>query len=183
MADESSGSGTALKAFLQGKWLGHPVHPLLVHVPTGLWPSALVFDVLRCAGIQPRVMAFTAYYAILVGLIAALLAAPTGLADWWEIKKEKPAWKLGLVHLGLNVLVLALFAVNLWLRSGAAESAGLGTVPLALSCVGTAVLLVSGYLGGRLVYEHGISIARQSKKKWRQLAEAGGARLPPQKGG
>jgi hypothetical protein len=36
---------------------------------------------------------------------------------------------------------------------------------------------VSGYLGGRMVYAYGISIARQSKKEWRERAEKGGARV------
>jgi uncharacterized membrane protein len=36
----------AVKDFFQGKWLGHPLHPAIVHVPTGLWPAALVFDLL-----------------------------------------------------------------------------------------------------------------------------------------
>jgi hypothetical protein len=42
-------------------------------------------------------------------------------------------------------------------------------------------LAVSGYLGGLMVYDHGISVARQSKAKWRQLAEAGRARVPEEK--
>lgn len=45
-----------LKDFLQGKWLGHPLHPLLVHLPTALWPAALVFDILSIAGIARRTM-------------------------------------------------------------------------------------------------------------------------------
>jgi hypothetical protein len=35
------------------------------------------------------------------GLVTALLAVPPGLADWAEIKKEKPAWKMGLYHMAL----------------------------------------------------------------------------------
>jgi hypothetical protein len=32
--------------FLKGKWLRHPLHPILVHVPMAIWPSALIFDLL-----------------------------------------------------------------------------------------------------------------------------------------
>ena len=28
-----------IKAFLQGKWLGHPLHPAMVHLPTGAWTA------------------------------------------------------------------------------------------------------------------------------------------------
>jgi hypothetical protein len=44
------------------------------------------------------------------------------------------------------------------------------------------LVVVSGYLGGRMIYDHGISIARLSKDKWRSIAEAGGANLPDEKG-
>ena len=60
--------------------------------------------------------AAAAFYARLLGWIVALLAIPTGFADWTDIRREKPAWKLGLYHMGLNVLVVILWAINLWLR-------------------------------------------------------------------
>jgi hypothetical protein len=46
--------------------------------------------------------------------------------------------------------------------------------------VANGVLFVSGYLGGRMAFEHGVGVARMSKKKWRAIAEAGHARLPAQ---
>ena len=48
-----------------------------------------------------------------------------------------------------------------------------------LSILGTAILIISAYLGGRMTYHYGISVARMSKDEWRQIAEAGGANLPP----
>ncbi|HEY4757591.1 MAG TPA: DUF2231 domain-containing protein, partial [Chthoniobacterales bacterium] len=65
--------------FLKGKWLGHPLHPILVHIPMAMWPSALVFDVLSQREIGGNVMVQLSFYAIAFGLAAALLAAPTGL--------------------------------------------------------------------------------------------------------
>jgi hypothetical protein len=44
--------------------------------------------------------------------------------------------------------------------------------------MGTAVLVVSGYLGSRMVFDQGTGVARFSKKKWRAIALAGGANLP-----
>jgi hypothetical protein len=51
-------------------------------------------------------------------------------------------------------------------------------LPLSLSVVGTLILVVSGYLGGRMVYHYGIGIARLSKGRWRRVAERGGANVP-----
>lgn len=167
-----------LKKFLQGTWLGHPLHPALVHVPTGLWTAALVFDVLTVLGIGGNALVRTSYYAILAGFIVALLAIPAGLADWWDIGRDKPAWKLGLYHMLINALVTLLALANLFLRGGEAlEATAVPTVPLVLSALMVGLLAVSGYLGGRMVFSYGTSVARQSKPKWRQRAEAGGAQM------
>jgi uncharacterized membrane protein len=169
--------------FLQGKWLKHPLHPALVHLPTSLWPTAFVFDLLSQFRTE-NIFAQLAFYAILLGLIAALAAIPTGYADWTDIRREKPAWKLGLIHLILNVIISALWAINLWLRLGSFQTAT--SVPLGLvglSTLATLLLLVSGYLGGRMIYAYGISVARLSKTKWRKIAQEGGAVVPPPEGG
>ena len=163
--------------FLKGKWLGHPLHPILVHVPMAMWPSALIFDLLsRWNG---NAMVRLSFYAIIFGLVTSLLAVPTGVVDWSGIKKEKPAWKIGLYHMILNLLVALLFAINLGLRVQTfREATTVAGVPLLLSILGTALLIGSAYLGGMMTYTYGISVARMSKDKWRKIAEAGGANLP-----
>jgi uncharacterized membrane protein len=174
-----------LKNILQGKWLGHPLHPALVHLPTGLWTNALLFDLLSCWGeIGGNPLVRTSFACIAVGLIAVPLAVPTGLAEWVEIKSGKPAKKLGLIHLALNVLATVLFLLNLWLRWDDARHAGRVTfAQAALTFAGVIVLGVSGYLGGTMVYDHGVGVARFSKDKWRRIAEAHHANLPPAKEG
>jgi len=172
-----------LKDFLQGKWLGHPLHPAVVHVPTALWPAALLFDLLSQLGDGNNALVRTSYFTILLGLLAALLAAASGLADFAEIKPGRPARRLGYYHMALSLAVTALFAVNLFLRDDdARQAASVSGTRLALSAAGVVLLLISGYLGGKMVYDHGAGVVRlgNSKRKWRRLAEAGGANLPPQ---
>ena len=168
--------------FLQGKWLKHPLHPALVHIPTALWPSAFLFDLVSQFRAD-AVFGQLALYAILLGCIAALLAIPTGYADWTDIRPEKPAWRLGLYHMILNVIVFLLWGTNLVLRLRGLQTEG--PVPLGLmwlSGMGTMLLLVSGYLGGRMIYAYGISVARLSKKRWRKIAQDGRAAVPPAEG-
>jgi uncharacterized membrane protein len=172
-----------MKDFLQGVWLKHPLHPLLVHIPTALWPAALLFDVLSRFGVGGNAMVQTSFYCIAFGLLVALAAVPTGLADWWDIKPGKPARRLGIYHMSINLTVAVLELINLLLRWGTfATDTQVDTVPLVLSIVSVLLLSVSGYLGGRMVYDQGISIARLSKGEWRKRAEAGGAAVPEQKG-
>jgi len=81
------------------------------------------------------------------------------------------------------VVVSILWAINLWMRR---ESFQIDTsVPpglVWLSTFATTLLLISGYLGGRMIYDYGINVARLSKKKWRKIAQKGGAAVPPKKG-
>lgn len=171
----------ALLDFLKGKWLTHPLHPLVVHLPMALWPAALLFDLLSLANIGGKTSVRLSFLCIVVGLAATLVAVPTGLADWMEIKKDKPAWKIGLYHMALNLVVAILFAVNLGLRvSTFRQAVVVEGGPLVLSAIGTGVLFISAYLGGLMVYDYGIAVARLSKKKWRRLAKTGGSNLPPE---
>ena len=171
----------SLLDILKGTWLGHPLHPILAHIPMAMWPGALIFDLLSQRQIGGNAMVRLSFYAIAFGLVTALVAVPTGLVDWSGIKKEKPAWKIGLYHMLLNLVVTTLFAVNLYLRRFTfRETTQVEPIPLLLSAIGTLILIGSAYLGGRMVYEYGISVARMSKKKWRKLAVAGGANLPPE---
>jgi uncharacterized membrane protein len=177
------GGDMKLKEFLQGAWLKHPLHPALVHVPVGTWLAALVFDLLSAAGIGGNAMMRAATYAMILGLLAALAAIPTGLADWWDIKQDKPAWKLGVLHMAFNWFASLAWAVNAGLRlSGNALQAESTPLPLlVLSFIGGICLAVSYYLGGRMVYDYGVSIARVSKEKWRKIAQEGKANLPAEK--
>ena len=74
-----------LKHILQGRWLGHPLHPAIVHLPTGLWPAALLFDALSVADIGGSATAGASFACIVGGLLAVPLAIPTGLAEWSDI--------------------------------------------------------------------------------------------------
>src|SRR3954471_2893659 len=129
--------------FLRGKWLKHPLHPILAHLPTALFPAALVFDLISRVGGGNNVAVRTAFYCIAVGLLAVLGAVPTGLADWSQIKRDKPAWKIGLWHMGLNAVVAVIFLIDLIGRWPDHRTAARVAIwPLVLSAVGTAVLLV-----------------------------------------
>lgn len=163
---------------LQGKWLGHPVHPAVVHLPVGLWTVACALDIAVRANVAPPGASQIAMYCVGVGLVAVVFAVPTGFADWSSIKRGKPAWKIGLVHMLLNAVAVVVWAVNLWLRIQT-ENAG---AVLITSMLGTALVFAGGYLGALMVFDHGVSVARLSKKKWRAIAIRGGANVPEEKG-
>lgn len=168
-----------LLEILQGKWLGHPLHPAIVHVPLGGWIGACGLDLAAWLGWTGADGARIALYLVAAGLLAALLAVPPGIADWVEIKKEKPAWKLGLYHMALNLVATLVWAVNCGLRIGS-DASGITFPILVTSVIGTALVVTGGYLGSLMVFDHGVGVARQSKRKWRRIAASGGSRLPEQ---
>jgi uncharacterized membrane protein len=173
-----------IAGLLQGRFLGHPLHPVFVHIPLGLWPAALVLDLVTFLGTGSNMLVRLSFFAIVGGLVAAIPAVPTGVMDWGEIKKERPAWRLGLYHMMLNLLAIILWAVNFGVRIGTFREATVaGGAELSLSVLGTLVLCLSAYLGGLMVFDHGVGVARMSKEKWRQIAQEGNAAVPPGKEG
>lgn len=162
--------------------MGHPLHPAIVHVPVGTWIVAAVLDVITRNDTASGPLEHLALYCVISGLAVALLAVPTGVADWTPIKKEKPAWKLGLYHMALNLLAAIIWATNLGLRWQALDTIDPVTpAVLGTSVTGAVLIVISGYVGSLMVFDQGVSVARQSKKKWRRIAERGGARLPDSK--
>jgi uncharacterized membrane protein len=161
-----------------------PFHSIVVHVPVAMWTFALVFDVLTRLHIGGNAMVRLSFFSIAFGLAAALIAVPTGVLDWGGVKKDKPAWKIGLYHMATNLVVTILFAINLGVRLSTWKTVEMVS-PLAmlLSALGTLLLFVGAYLGGRMIYDYGVGVARGSKEKWRHIAEQGGAHVPEKKEG
>jgi uncharacterized membrane protein len=152
---------------------------MVVHIPVATWSGALLFDALSRVHLGNNAIVRLSFFSILLGLAAALFAIPTGVLDWGGVKKEKPAWKLGLYHMATNLVVTILFAMNLGVRLTTWKTAEtVSATALLLSATGTALLFVGIYLGGVMIYGHGVGVARRSKEKWRRIAEQGGAPVP-----
>jgi uncharacterized membrane protein len=135
----------------------HPIHPMLVALPIGLWIFSLVSDVIYLLKWGGIVWNDVAFYTMAGGIVGALLAALPGLIDLLSMSAGK-AKRIGIWHMSINLVVVALFAINLWLRTVAAPRAN---PPLWLSIIGIALLGISGWLGGEMVYVHGVAVEPQ----------------------
>src|SRR5690242_11622056 len=93
----------------------HPIHPMLIPLPIGLWVFALVADIVYRAGGAP-VWDSIAYYDLLGGIIGALLAAVFGFVDFLALPRSR-ARELGIQHMTLNLLIVGLQVASFWLRS------------------------------------------------------------------
>jgi uncharacterized membrane protein len=145
-----------LNALKQGRFFDHPIHPLLVHLPVGLWVGSLVGDILYFSTHSP-VYAHAALYTLAGGLIGGLLAAVFGLVEFFYLPRESRARTVAITHLVLNVIIIGLYVVNYLIRRYNTQA--VDSVPVAgfvLSLVAVALLSYSGYLGGKLVYTYGV---------------------------
>lgn len=138
----------------------HPIHPMLVVFPIGLWIFSLVCDVIRVAGAPGDAWATVALYSMVGGLVGALCAAVPGFIDLLFYKgRAPPVKKIALTHMAINLTVVVLYAINMWLRTRSPSRMGPGmSVPVLLSIVGVALLFVSGWLGGQMVHVYGVGV-------------------------
>ena len=132
---------------------GHPIHPMLVPLPIGMWVLSLACDIIAAFAADPTSWKTVALYAMVGGIIGALLAAIFGLVDLLSLP---PAIRrTALAHMGINLTVVVLFIIDAWLRLS-------GSDPVWLSVVAILLLLVSGWLGGKMVYRLGVAVDAQS---------------------
>jgi len=76
--------------------------------------------------------------------------------DFFAITDPR-AGRVAVLHLAINAGLILLFGVNAWVRTLLAPTS---MVPLLLSVVGIAGLMVSGWLGAELVYVHRIGVVQ-----------------------
>jgi uncharacterized membrane protein len=141
---------------------GHPIHPMLIPFPIALWAFSLIADVVYLWRGNPVWRDYIAFYTLLGGIIGAALAAVFGIIDWLSIK-DRVVKKTADWHARLNVIALLIFAASFYLRTagGSRLVSGSYTIPLVLSVVGVILIAISGYLGGELVFKHGVAVNPQ----------------------
>jgi len=140
----------------RAKLFGHPIHPMLIVFPLGLFIASVIFDVLYLAT-GYAVFADVAYWNIVGGIIGGLAAAVFGLIDYLAIPEGTRARRIGLLHGLGNVAVIGLFALSLWIRWSAGEVAP-PLLALAFSFVGVGLGAIAGWLGGELVDRLGVGV-------------------------
>lgn len=153
-----------LKNLLQGKPFGHPIHPLLVHLPIGLFALSLVLD-FGSLLFGSAALIQGAFYTLIFGVALALFAALFGVVDWMDIRLDHPAKKVANTHLILNLLAVGVYAVSLAFRWNDLNDTATDIFPLLLSLLAFGFIGVSGYLGGTLVYSDGIAVGRHRRKE------------------
>jgi uncharacterized membrane protein len=138
---------------------GHPIHPMIIPFPIALWVFSLVADIIYLWRGNPVWRDYIAFYTLLGGIIGAAVAAVPGILDWLSLK-DREVVKIANWHARLNVIALLIFAASFYLRtSGGSEMVnGSHTIPFGLSVLGVILITISGWLGGEMVFKHGVAV-------------------------
>jgi uncharacterized membrane protein len=123
---------------LQGRWLGHAIHPLLTDLPLGLWTGTNVLDLLPVPGSRR-----SAERLLALGLLSVPAVVVTGWAEWRDIEIREQ--RVGVVHAGLNASGVVLYGLSLMSRRRDRHGWG-----VALALGGSVMVAAAGYLGGHL---------------------------------
>ena len=138
----------------------HPIHPMLVVFPIGLWIFSLACDLIRAAGVLGDAWSTVAFFSMIGGLISALCAAVPGFIDLVFYKGGAPPLKkIALIHMVINLTAVVLYAINIGLRATRPINLDPSlSAPVLLSIIGVALIAVSGWLGGQMVHVYGVGV-------------------------
>jgi len=132
---------------------GHPIHPMLVTIPIGLWIFSLVCDFIGMGGGANPAWATVAFYCMGGGIVGALAAALPGLIDLLSLPAGPRA--TAIKHMSINLTVVVLYVINFWMRYDNPANPG---KLVWLSLIALGLLVISGWLGGKMVYEYGVAV-------------------------
>jgi nitrite reductase/ring-hydroxylating ferredoxin subunit/uncharacterized membrane protein len=149
-----------IKDFLNGVWLGHPLHAAATDIPIGTLLLTVVLDVMGQTA--------AADVALVATILFMLGAAVTGAADYTDT--DGSARVRATIHATLMVVALLLLLISLGLRAAGGSDR---TIPIALSVIGFLIVTAGAYVGGDVVYIFGNMVSRHafrgSGSKWVKL--------------
>jgi uncharacterized membrane protein len=147
-----------VKDVVQGRPLDHPSHPMFVHFPTALFPTAVLFDLISL--FEPSLaLTRAAFYNISVGLSVGVLAALTGLVDYLPMIGGSRKKRVGTYHLVFQVLMMTVLSCSFVVRALDFDSQQTSVVALALAIAGVGALAIGNWWGGHLVYRQGMRVS------------------------
>lgn len=159
---------------------GRSVHRMLVGLPLGLLVTSIVWDVAALASGDAS-WASIAYWTILAGVVGALAASVPGFIDWRASPAGSRARAVGLLHMGVSLAMVALFAISLLARANATRGFGAaGVVHMVWGWLGIGLAIAGSWMAGELVETLGISVrAGANPDAPSSFGAKGPPRLPP----
>src|SRR5919202_6540187 len=137
---------------------GHPLDPPLTDATIGMFVLAAGLAVIGAFGAIEDAAGKACWLALIGGLIVAVPTAATGFADWVQLEWGSDRWRTATQHLTAMVTAVVLFAVAAWLQPRGYQRGEVTAGGLVFSVVGLVALTAGGWLGGSIVFVHGVRV-------------------------
>ena len=137
---------------------GHPLHPPLTDATIGAYTAAVAMGFASIIGVAEDAAAQGWWLALVVALIFTVPTALTGFADWLTISRETPLWRTATAHMAANLTAGVLFLLAVLFGHDGYTRAAVETGPYILTLLGFGALTLGGWLGGAIVYVHGMRV-------------------------
>ncbi|MGE5460776.1 MAG: DUF2231 domain-containing protein [Solirubrobacterales bacterium] len=143
-----------LRQIAQGKPIGRPIHPMLVHFPIAFTIGALGLDVLSRLGTFPAAPLAATW--LLLGALAGFFgAAIAGLADRSAMGSGAKVRRIATRHALVQATAAAIGAANLAVRWSDRSVPESGVLWIVLGAAGALMVGIGADIGGRMVYGMG----------------------------
>ena len=143
---------------------GHPIHPPLTDATIGIYTFATVAALAEVLGITETSGAIGWWIALIAGLIFTVPTALTGLADWLTIDRRTELWRTATSHMLAMVTATIWFALAAIFGHDEYTQADVGSGAFILTLLGFGFLTLGGWLGGAIVYVHGMRVLNLVKE-------------------
>jgi uncharacterized membrane protein len=152
---------------------GHPLHPPLTDATIGAYTAATVLGILASAGVSEENLTKAWWLALLVGLGSTALTALTGLADWLGITRGTPLWWTATWHMVSMLTATTLFALAASFGHDRYVEGEMGSLTFLATLIGFVALTVGGWLGGSVVYVHGMRVLNLAEEPTQRAVTQG----------
>jgi uncharacterized membrane protein len=137
---------------------GHPLHPPLTDATIGIYTFAAIAAFADIVGLSDSTATHGWWLALLAGLVTTVFTALTGLADWLTITRGTELWKTATSHMVAMVTATVFFGFAALFGHDDWQAGNVSAVEAVLTFVGFGVMALGGWLGGAIVFVHGMRV-------------------------
>jgi uncharacterized membrane protein len=137
---------------------GHPLHPPLTDATIGTYTVATALAIADVTDLSKKAAASGWWLALVFGLCLTVPTALSGLADWLTMTWRTPLWWTATWHLLTMVSATVFFGLAAIFGHSDWKADAITTGPFVLNVIGFGLLTVGGWLGGAIVYVHGMRV-------------------------
>ena len=149
---------------------GHPLHPPLTDLTIGTYTFATIAAILDVTGLVERNASYAWWIALVVGLCSTALTATTGFLEWIEIEWGSELWKTATAHLCAMLAATGAFLAAVLVGHSGYTHGTVSTGAFVLTLVGFGLLMTGGWLGGAVVFVHGMRVLSLVSEPFEQAA-------------